>query len=197
MASASAGRAARTIIRCRAPLSAAGRDRAVHDAVHGSALQVDDVDLTGGILAERADLDRLKPKLHSVPAGLAVADQGEYPARAQIPEQILADQARDRLAAIGIPTHDGAVHIVTVRHQRRDEAGIVAVGSIHALGAFNQRPAIVLAARAGGRLHVDFFPSGLPDVGDPHISVRPVEAEAPRIAEAVRPDLTASVRLTN
>jgi hypothetical protein len=57
------------------------------------------------------------------------------------------------------------------------------------MSAFHPPPAVVLAARAAGGLEVDLLPRVLPDVTDEEIACEAVEAEAPRIAQAVRPDL--------
>src|SRR5207245_8486018 len=71
--------------------SAAAGDRSVHDAVHGSALEIYDVDLAGGILTERADLDGLEPQLDAPPTRVGPAHARDHPARAPATKEILAD----------------------------------------------------------------------------------------------------------
>src|SRR5438874_7071236 len=100
--------------------------RSVHDAVHRSALEVHDVHLAQGILAKRADLDGLKAQLDACPTSVVAADEREHAPCAQVAEEVLARQAWHALTTIRVATHDRAVHIMTVGHQRRHEAGIVA-----------------------------------------------------------------------
>jgi hypothetical protein len=57
--------------------------------------------------------------------------------------------------------------------------------------ALDDVPAVIVPARVARALMVDLLPAGLADVADEEIAVLPVEAEAPRIAKAVGPDLVA------
>src|SRR5262249_14453610 len=98
------------------------------------------------------------------------------------------------VAAIHVATGHRAGHVMAVGHQRRYQAIGMTSLCLYALVAFVHRPAIVLAARARRRLVVDFLPARITDVGDPHVAVGAVEAEAPRIAEPVRPDFPARAR---
>src|SRR5262249_56459987 len=52
-----------------------------------------------------------------------------------------------------------------------------------------QPPPVVLAAAARGRLHVDLLARVLSDIADVQVPGLAVEARAPRIAQAVGPDL--------
>src|SRR2546422_6492297 len=53
----------------------------------------------------------------------------------------------------------------------------------------HEAPAVVLASRARGQLEVPLLPRVLADVGDKEIPGLTVEAEPPRVAETIRPDL--------
>ncbi len=67
----------------------------------------------------------------------------------------------------------------------------VAVTGIEVLDqvAFHAAPAIVLAALARTGLEIDLLAGSLADVTDEQIAARAVEAEAPRVAQAIGPDL--------
>src|SRR5438270_5735811 len=67
----------------------------------------------------------------------------------------------------------------------------------HAFVALQHWPAVILAALAVGRLKINLFQFCVTDVADPHVASRAIEAEAPRIAEPVRPDLTARAGLAH
>src|SRR5205823_6883064 len=84
-----------------------------------------------------------------------------------------------------------AVHVMAVGHNRRDHALRMAALGLLALAALVHRPAVILATLTIRRLQVDFFPAGIPDVADPQGTSSSIEAEAPRIAEPVRPYLAA------
>ena len=56
-------------------------------------------------------------------------------------------------------------------------------------GPFTEPPAVVLAARTGRRLNVDFFSRVLSNVGDVQVSRRAVETAPERIAEPIGPNL--------
>ena len=71
--------------------------------------------------------------------------------------------------------------------RRRRIAG-VAVRALHHV------PAVVAAAGIGDRLEVHLFDRVLPDVGDPEVARRAVEAPAERVPETERPDLVARRR---
>ena len=62
-----------------------------------------------------------------------------------------------------------------------------------AVGALEGAPSEVHAppASVGGTSHVHFLPHVLPHVADPQVAVGRVEVEPPRVAQAVRPDLSA------
>src|SRR5688500_3351566 len=62
------------------------------------------------------------------------------------------------------------------------------------VGPFPDGPTVVLATLAGLRLVVDLFPRALSDVADEEVARGAVEAEPPRIAQTIRPDLLARRR---
>ena len=62
---------------------------------------------------------------------------------------------------------------------------------VEAVQPFHLSPAVIFAADARRGLEVDFLERVLADVADPEVAGRAVEAEAPRIAQTVRPDLAA------
>ena len=57
--------------------------------------------------------------------------------------------------------------------------------------AFAGVPPVILPPARRRSLHVDLLPVGLTDVADPKIAGGSVERVAPRVSEAVRPDLGA------
>ena len=82
-----------------------------------------------------------------------------------------------------IVLRDGHGHVAGRRFQ---------AGFVH---TFPRVPAVVLATRRGGRLPVDFLVRRAAHVGDPQIARGHVEAEAPRIAQAIGPDFRQRPRL--
>ncbi len=78
-----------------------------------------------------------------------------------------------------------------------DRAGVVLRGDIvvERLTAFERAPSEVAAAAGvdafGRRGHVDLLDAALTDVGDPQVAGLGIEAVAPRVAQADRPDLAA------
>src|SRR4030095_11613410 len=50
-------------------------------------------------------------------------------------------------------------------------------------------PPIVFSSAARRRLKVDLFPGGLPYVGYKKVASGPIESAAPRVAQAIDPDL--------
>jgi len=59
--------------------------------------------------------------------------------------------------------------------------------------AFENLPAVVFATFGGTCLVGDLFPSVLADVADAHVAVERIEAETPRVAHTIGPDLIAEV----
>src|SRR5690606_18215377 len=59
--------------------------------------------------------------------------------------------------------------------------------------AFERRPAVVLAAAAGGGLIVDLLARVLADIADEQAAGQAVEREAPRVAQPARPHLVRRV----
>ena len=66
----------------------------------------------------------------------------------------------------------------------------VAAGKL--LIAFVDAPTVVCAADAR-QLKIDLFPALIADIANVHVAGRAVEAESPRVAQAVRPDFVARV----
>src|SRR3989442_13137102 len=80
--------------------------------------------------------------------------------------------------------------MVILENRQRQRAVVTAARRAgEASGPLHEAPAVVLATRAGGRLEVHLLTGALADVGDEEIPPQPVEAEPPRVAETVRPDL--------
>ncbi len=111
-----------------------------------------------------------------------------------------AVKGRRLLAAVdGHGNHGAAAGLlVNVRVLRgRQDTDLRAVG-VHRVGeavrSLEELPAVVPAA-AAGRLEVDLFPEILPDIANPHVTGLAVEAELPRVAQPVRPDLRQGVRV--
>src|SRR5439155_7220287 len=79
---------------------------------------------------------------------------------------------------------------------RQLEAGAVAVapGGI-TVQALHDVPAEVRTAKAARPHAVDLLVAVLPDVADPQVAGLPVETEAPRVAQPIRPDLRPVARL--
>src|ERR1051325_9198604 len=92
---------------------------------------------------------------------------------------------------MAIAAGDGAAEGVAVFEDGHGQAGGGAAHGVVTVEAFHDGPAVVLAAGAAGGLEVDFFVDVLADVADPEVAGLAVEGEAPRVAQAVRPDLPA------
>ena len=116
-------------------------------------------------------------------------------ARAVVAVHVLADEGGDGGSAIPVAAHDRAVaravvHLEDGQHAvRRQAAG----GRLVAEAALHVVPAVVEPAHAG-RLEVDLLARALSDVADEHVAGRAVEREAPRVPQAVGPDLPARAR---
>ena len=63
------------------------------------------------------------------------------------------------------------------------------------MAAAHELPAIVLTALAARRLHVDFFPVILTDVGDVHVTRLGVKTEGPGVTQTVGPDFRLGFRM--
>src|SRR5439155_26342122 len=97
--------------------------------------------------------------------------------------------------AVDDAARDGAAVAVAVLQDGQRHAGHVAAGGgREAVAALGDVPAVVLAAAAGGEADVHLLPLALADVGDHEVAGQAVEGEAPRVAQAVGPDLAARAR---
>src|SRR6266850_6711488 len=111
-------------------------------------------------------------------------------ARAEIGEEIPAEDAGHLAAAIPVASDHGTAEIVVVLENGQHETGLIAARRrIEAVAALHDPPSVVLAARAGRGLQIDLLPLVLSDVADEQGAGEPVEGEAPGIAKAERPDL--------
>ena len=110
--------------------------------------------------------------------------------------EVRAAEVGHGAAAVHVAAGDRAPLAVIVLEDRQRHPRLIAAGArrVAVPVALDDVPAVVLAAGAAGRLEVDFFEAVLADVADVEIAGGTVEAEAPRIAQPVRPDLIASRR---
>src|SRR2546422_9160590 len=80
--------------------------------------------------------------------------------------------------------------MVILENRQRQRAVVTAARRDGEAGLpLHEAPAVVLASRARGQLEVPLLPRVLAAVGDKEIPELPVEAEPPRVAETIRPDL--------
>jgi len=150
---------------------------------------VEHVELAGLVLAERRDRERRVHELSGRPRLAALRGRPD-PARAEVAVEEAARVLRKPPAAITITAGDRAAERVIVLEHRQGQRSVVARGGrVEAGRALHAPPAVVLAAEARRRLEVHLFASALADVGDEQITGLSVEAEAPRVAQAVGPDL--------
>ena len=142
-----------------------------------------------------------------MPFALGVASRAPELARAPISEEVGAvhlgvlgtpvdTEADDAVALVHVAVfaNGGLTHArgILDRIQVRLAAGIQGQGE--RMGAAHELPTIVYARLAMG-LEVDLFVVILADVGDVHVAVLRVELKAPRIAQAIAPDLRLGVRV--
>jgi hypothetical protein len=119
----------------------------------------------------------------------------EQPARDEVGIDVAADQRGIRGAAIHIAARDRLTETMVVLGLRIDErlpvvrrrASRFRIEAVRTLA----EPPAVIAARDDA---VDFLPRGLPNVTDPEIARRAIEAEAPWVAKTERVDLRARIR---
>ena len=177
-----------------------GRGREI-DAMDLAAERVHQIELAGGVLAERGPgvLTAVRARqLTALPLSAAGVVQRPDGAEAEVREQVRTDVAGRLRAAIDEATGDRAPVVVVVLVERRLVRGIVAAGHLvpaHLrIGVPTERPlhdlpAVVAAPEAVRRLAVDLLDVGLADVSDPEVAAGAVERETPRVAETPRPDL--------
>ena len=162
------------------------------------ATLLEDVELAVRVLTERGDGgDARGPRRIELLGALGElrhlavhVAEGPDAARAVVGVEIGPLQGRDRGAAVDVASGHGAAERVAVLLDRIDEGGGVAraAGEPRAVVPLHAAPAVVLSARAGGRLEVDLLPGVLANVGDVHVAGGAVEGEAPGVPEARRPD---------
>ena len=126
-------------------------------------------------------------------APAAVGDDAVDLSAAFVGIEIRSVKRRNLRAAIAIAAHDGATTAAVVVVENRQNRGDVAEGHAAGVGAktFVEPPAVVLAAGARHGSVINLFMRirrPLPDIADPQVAREPVEAEPPRIAQAIRPD---------
>src|SRR5207249_5123596 len=163
-----------------------------HDAEELPVLRPE-VDLSGGVFAEGRhlwDVGRQHLAVSEEPAEAIVAveiDTRERRVRGA-PVNVAADDGSRAVAAAGVSV------LVERRLEDRRVAGRNARGTSRAPARAAERslhdlPAVVLAPRARPRLEIDLLAGALADVGDVEVARRPVEGEAPGVAQPLRPDL--------
>src|SRR5690606_15820480 len=153
---------------------------------------------SGRVLAERRDVEAGLQERLDVPA--VGGRSGPDPATHVVREHVPARERRRSRAAVDVAAADRAAPVaaVGIAEDRQDHAGLVAaVARLVATVALHDVPAVVLAARRRRGLEVHLLEGVLPDVGDVQVARRPVEPEAPRVAQAVGPDLRARAALVN
>ena len=83
--------------------------------------------------------------------------------------------------------------VAPVLGDRERQAVLRQPSRLEAVRALHPVPAEVQAALAGAR-DVDLLPRALADVADPQVARLAIERQAPRVAQAVVPDLVRAVR---
>src|SRR5581483_9352618 len=175
-----------------------GRSAGRVDAEHVPRGEPDDVELAVEVLAEgRQPFDPARGieragDVHDVDraAGRSAARRQEpHPVRAVVAEEVAPRQLGDRSAAIDEAAGHGAPRAPVVLVDGEREPGRVAAGfGTEAVKALGDRPSEVEAALP--RRHVvDLLEAVLPDVADPEVAGGAIEAEAPRVPEALLPDV--------
>src|SRR5947208_3513833 len=118
------------------------------------------------IFAESGDVEAAADYLAEDPISAAVQICRIDLAGAIVAEDVSTVNFRCLRAAISVSTGDRAPAArMIVFHDGKGERSIVATGGrIVAVASFHQAPSIILAAFAGARLEVDFFPIVLADI---------------------------------
>src|SRR5206468_9409396 len=165
----------------------------LHDALERAVAAeavMHDVQLAPLVLAERGDPERRVDELGTRPR-LPALNPVPDAARAVIAVEVAPEELRKAAAAIAVAPGDRAVvrQVAVLEDGQRQRAVVTAARRVVAVGPLHEAPAVVLPSRARGRLEVHLLPLVLTDVGDKEIPELPVEAEPPRVAETVRPDL--------
>ena len=121
--------------------------------------------------------------------GLAARLLPPHRARAEVRVQVVAAEGDDR-AAVDVAAGDGAVAAGVVRVGAHREPQVAAVDRLALVDGESLvvAPAEARPRRRAVRDPVDLLVAALADVADVEVAVRPVEREAPRVAQPERVD---------
>src|SRR5262249_23328176 len=157
----------------------------------GAPRQVGDIDLAGFVLAERADAQRGVDEPRGRPRA-AVQTRAPDDAGAEVAVEVGARQRGELAAAVAVAAGDRALsgRVVVFEDRVARPARRALHGAVEDRRAFLGLPAVIAAGDAG-RLKIHLFARALADVGDEQVAALAVERDAPRIAQAERPDLAA------
>src|SRR5690606_29381025 len=161
------------------------------DPVDHAAAVVGHVQLAAVVLAERRDVEAGLVQQRDLPRAAGEVGAPD-PAGDEVAEDVGAPQLGHGAAAVEVAAADRAAPAAAagVGDDRHHQAlGVAAGARLEALGPLHHVPAVVLAARGAGGLQVHLLEPVLADVGDVKVAGLAVEAEAPRVAQAVGPDL--------
>src|ERR1700694_1065466 len=111
-------------------------ERAIHDPIDHAALNVDNIDVTARVFAERTDLDGVIPELDALARKVGLVAEREDAACAVVAVEVASRQPGRGWTAVRVAAHDCAGHVVTVGDQWRHQAWVVAVLGVDALVAF-------------------------------------------------------------
>src|SRR3990170_5501056 len=154
------------------------------DLVDGAAV-IDDVEFAGLVFPEGTDPQVGRQQGLHHPAAAAFTQRPQCTA-AVIAEDVAPDQGADACAAVDGAPGDRTASFASVLADGQDEACPVAGGGrIEAVRALHGPPAVVSTLL----YQVDLLPLVLTHVGEKEPAARPVEGEAPGIAQTVGPDL--------
>jgi hypothetical protein len=148
-------------------------------------------ELPGLVLAEGGQEEGDVQDLGLGPPAAGSVDGGRAPdpAAAQVAVHVDAGERRAGAAPVAVAAGHRAAQGVAVLQDRVQQAGELAARlRLEAVVPLLAVPAQVDACAAGGQA-VDLLPPVLPHVGHEQVAVRPVEGEAPRVAQPHGPDL--------
>src|SRR5262249_32658389 len=155
---------------------------------HG-AIEVRDVELARGVLAERRRPAARVADLNGIAEVIRPRIDREDPSAAVVREEVHAEEAQVLRTAVDVAANDGAAEVVAVFGHRQGQALTRALGPRRvAVPALHPVPAQVEPADAGAS-DVDLLPRTLADVADPQVAGRAIEGVAPRVAQPHEPDL--------